>query len=59
MDFSVSCLATCTARACAPVLFLIDEIILCGRDVLWEDRPEDDIFVECSEEIAACIGATC
>ena len=59
--FSISCLATCTARACADVQYLIDQIIMCGAVLFFEDihASEEDVLVECAEEVSACMGATC
>lgn len=58
-DFSVSCIGHCTATACADVQFLIDQIVDCAIWVFILGGELEDVLDECSEEVSACLEATC
>jgi hypothetical protein len=58
-QFSVSCIANCSARACDDVQYLVDEFIDCAVWVVIDGGDIDSVLTECDEQVAACMGARC
>ncbi len=58
-EFRASCLAVCMARACADVLFLVDEFLDCAIWVFFDGGGLEEAFLICDDEYAACMGVSC
>ncbi len=56
-DFSFSCVADCSARACADVRFFVDEVINCAIREIFTCGDISCVMDNCSEAIGACLSA--